>query len=266
MYRNEFIFMKKQLRSAALRIIQILPVGTVDNLTKLALQSAGKGWDSGLHHEVKVFARALRDLNLHSIHAVDVGANVGDWSLELLKYFPAAQITAFEPSHATYQDLVQNISKSPNIIPVNMGCGNQMNSQTLYSNELKSGMASLSQRKLKHLGIDFKYEELVTISRLDHYFSQSASVIPNVLKIDVEGHELQVLEGAGDLLDEIRIIQFEFGGTNIDSRTYFRDYWEFLTNKSFRIYRMSPRGLIHISRYSEVEEFFSFTNFIALKN
>ena len=258
--------MKKQLGIFALKIVQILPLSFVRNLAKLALRSVGKGWDSGLNHEVKIFSSAIKDLNLQGIHAVDIGANVGDWSVELLKYHPNAQITAFEPSRATYLDLVQNISKIPNIHPVNMGCGDQIKTQTLYFDESKSGMASLSKRKLNHIGIDFKYEELVSITRLDHYFANSKGVIPNVLKIDVEGHELKVLMGAGTLLDEVRIIQFEFGGTNIDSRTYFKDYWEFLTNKLFRIYRMSPRGLIHIERYSEDDEFFCFTNFVAIKN
>ena len=47
------------------------------------------------------------------------------------------------------------------------------------------------------------------------------------MKIDVEGHELDVLKGFGELIKKVRLIQFEFGGTNIDSKTYLRDFWEF---------------------------------------
>lgn len=256
----------KKISFFALMIFRLLPISVVRNLSKLSLRSVGKGWDSGLNNEVRQFALAIQALDLPNVHAVDIGANIGNWSLEFLKYFPGAQITAFEPSHATYRDLVQNISGRHSITTVNLGCGDQTKTETLYSDELKSGMASLSRRKLTHLGIDFKFEEKVEIVRLDDYFADEEIVSPNVLKIDVEGHELDVLKGAEALLNEVRIIQFEFGGTNIDSRTYFKDYWDFLTDKSFLIFRMSPRGLIRVDKYSEEDEFFSFTNFVAIKN
>ena len=45
----------------------------------------------------------------------------------------------------------------------------------------------------------------------------------DLLKLDVEGHELYLLS-AKKFISKISVIQFEFGGCNIDTRTYFRDF------------------------------------------
>ena len=47
----------------------------------------------------------------------------------------------------------------------------------------------------------------------------------DLLKLDVEGNELLALKGLSDSIEYIKIIQFEFGGSNIDSRTYFQDFY-----------------------------------------
>ena len=86
------------------------------------------------------------------------------------------------------------------------------------------------------------------------------------MKIDVEGHELDVLKGFGDLIVKTKLVQFEFGGTNIDTRTFFQDFWYFFTKKNFRIYRISPKGKILINKYDEKHEYFLTTNYIAVNN
>ena len=50
----------------------------------------------------------------------------------------------------------------------------------------------------------------------------------DIMKLDVEGHELDVLEGSRKTINSIKLIQFEFGGCNIDSKTFFQDFYYFL--------------------------------------
>lgn len=89
----------------------------------------------------------------------------------------------------------------------------------------------------------------------------------DLLKVDVEGHELDVLIGAGDFIQKIKLIQFEFGGTNIDTRNYFRDYFYFFKNNGFNLFRLTPSGkLIGIFKYNENEERFTCMNYIAINN
>lgn len=85
------------------------------------------------------------------------------------------------------------------------------------------------------------------------------------LKIDVEGDELNVLYGASNMLEMrgIKAIQFEFGGTHIDSRTYFRDFWNLLSPQ-YDIYRVIQNGLHRICKYTELLEIFACQNFLAI--
>jgi len=86
------------------------------------------------------------------------------------------------------------------------------------------------------------------------------------IKIDIEGHELDALRGMGERVSDVKIIQFEFGGCNIDTRTYFQDFWYFFKSKNFRIYRITPAGCKLIPAYKESDEFFLTTNYIAANN
>ncbi|WP_445778772.1 hypothetical protein [Shewanella sp.] len=45
-----------------------------------------------------------------------------------------------------------------------------------------------------------------------------------MIKIDIEGHELSVLKVFGAAIEATKVIQFEFGDCNIDTRTYFQDF------------------------------------------
>ena len=128
---------------------------------------------------------------------------------------------------------------------------------------MKSGMASLSKRNLKQLNIDFEKFESVIIQRLDTFLNNS-SIKPVGLKIDVEGHELEVLKGLGEHVHDLKVIQFEFGGTDIDSRIFFHDFWSFFEDKEFDLYRLSPRGKIRVSSFQETDEVFSFTTYFAI--
>jgi hypothetical protein len=84
------------------------------------------------------------------------------------------------------------------------------------------------------------------------------------LKLDVEGHELKVLQGASKMIFDKKIdfIQFEFGGCNIDSKTYFRDFY-YLLKDDFNIYRIVENGLFAIKAYKEEYEIFRTINYLA---
>ena len=135
----------------------------------------------------------------------------------------------------------------------------------MYSDYLGSPISSLTKRNLKHFGNELKYEEKVKMETIDNYCEVNR-IIPNLLKIDVEGHELDVLMGSLNVVDKISIIQFEFGGCNIDTRTFFQDFWYFFKQHNFRIYRVTKNEPLLISKYTESDEYFSTTNYIAVNN
>ena len=70
--------------------------------------------------------------------------------------------------------------------------------------------------------------------------------------------------GFGEALSETSVLQFEFGGSNIDTRTFFQDFWYFFKENDFAIFRITPFGVERIGRYRESDEFFFTTNYVAI--
>jgi len=103
----------------------------------------------------------------------------------------------------------------------------------------------------------------VVIRFEDYWKSELGSENIDFVKLDIEGHELDALNGFGEALKFINVIQFEFGGCNIDTRTFWQDFWYFFTENNFDLYRITPFGKIKITKYRELDEFFSTTNFLA---
>jgi len=55
------------------------------------------------------------------------------------------------------------------------------------------------------------------------------------------------------------------GGANIDTRTFFQDFWYFFAKHNYDLFRITPFGVQKIDEYKERDEFFSTTNFIAIR-
>lgn len=195
----------------------------------------------------------------------DVGANVGNYSKVLSQVFSGkAVIHSFEPSKKTFERLVQTTGDISSIKANNIGLGETVSTSLLYTDNEASGLASVYQRKLGHHGVSLGQSEEVAISTIDHYCSENKIQRIHFLKMDIEGHELSALKGAAKMLanNNIDFIQFEFGGCNIDSRTYFKDYF-FLLQANYRIFRILKNGLYEIKQYDESLEIFNTINFLA---
>ncbi len=196
--------------------------------------------------------------------AVDIGGNIGEYTAELRKKNPNCEIHTFEPSATNIEKLKARFIDDKKIKLIPYAVSNISGSATLFSNELGSGLASLTKRKLDHFNIDFNFTESINTLRFEDYWTEQLNQQTiDIVKIDIEGHELTALDGFGKALQATTVFQFEFGGCNIDSRTYFQDFWYFFKENDFEIYRITPIGLEQIKKYSESDEFFSTTNYIA---
>lgn len=197
----------------------------------------------------------------------DVGANKGQFAQEALKNINAeGVIYSFEPSKNTFMMMKQNIHDDRHQA-FNMGFGKEKGNLKLYYDEMGSGLASLTKRDLALLNIDLNKSEDVEIDTVDNFCEKYEIEMIDLLKIDVEGHELDVLYGSKIMFDKIKIVMFEFGGCNIDTKTYFRDFYKFFKENNMEIYRITPSGYLHkLNSYKESYEQFRTTNFIAKRN
>ena len=227
----------------------------------------GKGWGAGTtDEEARAIAHFVKIRKIENVTALDVGGNLGNWSADLFAIIPSANIIAFEPSREAFEHLQRRFANSQTFRCVNLALGNENTTAILFADKSASGLGSLTKRRVEHFGIDFSYQENIQVSTLDSWLqNERVNNVPNVLKMDVEGHEMDVLKGATNTLKNIEIIQFEFGGSNIDTRTYFQDFWCFFLEQGFDLYRLGPRDPLLIKSYSEYDETFRPTNYIAVR-
>ena len=198
---------------------------------------------------------------------LDVGANVGHYAIMLRKNNIKLPIFAFEPHPVAYKKLEQAASVHA-FIPVKRGAGEVSTRAVIYDYAGNTGSEHASMYKeviseLRNSAVEEVNIELVSI---DHFVAENNISKIALLKIDTEGHELNVLKGAKMTLAKglVEVIQIEFNEMNVISRTFFKDIIDILPGYDF--YRLLPDGLRALGTYNVLDfEIFAFQNIVALK-
>lgn len=197
----------------------------------------------------------------------DVGANAGNYAKFIVEACPSASVYAFEPHPATFK-ILRDGNADPRIRAFNLGLGRIDGTADFYDYRDEDGSehASLYKGVIESIHQRPAVCHQVSIRRLDGVAAELGIPRIHFLKIDTEGHELDVLRGAEGLIRSgaVDIIQFEFNETNVVSRVFFKDFWDFLPE--YKFYRLLPTGAINIGEYSATFcEVFAFQNYVCIK-
>lgn len=255
--------MEKVLSHCLKLLVKLLPTRLLSPVEIHIQERQGKGFVASVNMEVDTIISLLSKNNLTCCYALDIGANSGEWTKSLKSKAPSARVDMFEPNPFHWKTLNALTLKLPQVGLFEVGLADFEQEADFFADSAGSTMASLQQRDLAHLNLTFQKIATVQIKTLDSHYLESVSR-PNVIKVDVEGFEYQVLVGGKELLKSVDLVQFEFGGTALDTRIFFKDFWNLL-HEAFSIYRLAPHGLVEISRYSEQDEIFRYSNYFAVK-
>jgi FkbM family methyltransferase len=174
---------------------QVPGIGTLQLNFQMDYASAWTNFLLGEHHAEEGLLAILRSRFSAGMVFWDVGANIGLISASMLLSFPSATLCLFEPNPDLAARLNQLFSSKPNVFVNEMGLSNR-NSRAGFNlvpgHTTTGSLSSSSDRDA--FGIE------VELQTGDHYLSAHPEKIPNLIKIDVEGHEIEVLEGCRNLI------------------------------------------------------------------
>ena len=129
---------------------------------------------------------------------LDVGGNVGQTACEYTSYFPQAQIYTFEPVPASFAKLQSAVANLPRVKAFQMAVGSSTGTVFMNVGD-DSQLNSIVKVKDSTSVIE------VPLDSLDHIVSSLSLDQIDLLKIDVEGFELEVLKGAVRLFAEKKV-------------------------------------------------------------
>lgn len=134
----------------------------------------------------------------------DIGANEGQSARLFRQRFPTAQIHCFEPVAATHAKLAADTASDPRIAVHRFGFGERTGTATITLHASSGGNSIRNNAG----GIG---NEQIEIQRLDRFCESTSIATIDLMKIDVEGFEIDVLRGAGKMLADgnIRFIHAE---------------------------------------------------------
>jgi FkbM family methyltransferase len=198
----------------------------------------------------------------------DVGANDGDYLSRALSVFgdrgnvDSFEAYSFEPDSTSYSRLQARFANDPRIHLTRAALGEKAGTAELYSDGVGGSNASLHRNPMA----DLSASETVQLSTVDEVCREAEIKHIDLLKIDTEGHEMEVLLGASSMIGtgRIRFVQFEFGDPFIYTRHHFLDLWKLLS-PHFNIHRILRHGLVEVTGYSTDLEIYKIANFLCVR-
>lgn len=140
---------------------------------------------------------------------IDIGANNGQFALDIHERLPQAAIYSFEPLHDTFQELNKNLKTVPSFHAFNTGLGDRNGTETIFHNSFSPTSSILPMTDL-HKKLYPKSAsatpETIAIKRLDD-MQDELDLSGNVLvKLDVQGYEDKVLSGGAEVIANAKVL------------------------------------------------------------
>lgn len=185
---------------------------------------------------------------------LDIGANIGYFSLLAANNEPTSKIISFEPVKYLFQKLEENISINnfKNITAVNVAAGDINEEKELFISASDNlGMSSFQQPE-NYSG----KKEKVKVITIDSWFKTARLSKVDLVKLDVEGSELAALKGMQEVLQNFKpLVIAEINPETLGSFNLTpADIYSYLNKLNFDSYFISEAGKLEHFKQNEINQ------------
>jgi FkbM family methyltransferase len=203
---------------------------------------------------------ALRGESIRTV--LDVGANVGTWSLMAADLLPEASIYALEVVPDTAAALRTRAGQHDRIKCFNLGLAAHTGTLSLHYHATASTHATFTDYPHSWTGERIE----CPVMRGDDFLAREGIREVDFLKLDVEGAEHLVLQGLENPLREqrVRFVQFEYGRVNILTHFLLRDFYQLFATYGYVVGKIYP-DYVDFREYDLSDEDFLGPNYLACR-
>jgi FkbM family methyltransferase len=200
---------------------------------------------------------------------IDVGLNKCFFSNKVYEVNPNIKIIGFEPNIFLNKHIKSQKAYQDNHMKLyNCALSDIEGKCDFFINRNYDTMASLSIRQDVMPSFNNCLEKVeVDVKKLDFLKDDLEAKTISMLKLDVEGHEYQVVNGSSSFINEhIDFILFEYSSAWKNTNASFKEIFHLLDSLEFSIYRITPLGVELLRFFYEDMESYTYSNYLAVKD
>jgi len=183
----------------------------------------------------------LLDEDIHTV--LDIGANVGNFAKLSREVFPDATIYSFEPLHDCFEKLTNSLPDDDNFVPIECGVGSHEEKLEFFRSFHSPSSSFLKMEEFHKEAFPYTNEGQsaepveIQVKALDDLLRER-ELVKNVLtKIDVQGFEMEVIEGAKRTLGQTKAVIIEMSFAELYAgQPLFHDVYEKMYSLGFRFH------------------------------
>lgn len=188
--------------------------------------------------------RRMKIIETHQIDTLfDIGANAGQYASKMRKLGYGKRIISFEPLKSAFQALKKVSSKDKNWLIYNYALGNDDIKSVINvagNSQSSSILNMLPAHSTSEPESKYIAKQEIEIKRIDSVFNSFCKEGSSVMiKIDTQGFEKKVIEGAKDSLHHVKLIQLEMSIIPLyESEISFVEMINYLESKGFQLFSL----------------------------
>lgn len=192
---------------------------------------------TGKNNLLTNFYSTLKHINFIPGHIVDVGANHGTWTRETLHHFPAAYYTMLEPQPWMRDSMKDILDSNPKVKFNAVGAGEKPGTFKFTIVDRDDSCSFIyTEAEAKEKG--FRQIEVPVVT-LNNLLAEANLPVPEIIKIDAEGLDIEVLKGASDFFGKTEIFMVEAGVVNRSIKNNFLKVITFMDENGYRLFEIT---------------------------